>query len=104
MVLAKASAFICATISTSPDPASVATQVTRPSASNFGVSLAPSSSSALVPDAANGEDTKQNLRRFRGVSLGALALGWRAAHKRDKADVMFGTVAERAKKSSRYRR
>ena len=38
MVFASASAFMCATISTSPEPASVATQVTSPSASNFGVS------------------------------------------------------------------
>jgi hypothetical protein len=43
---------MCATISTSPDAASVATQVTSPSASNFGVSAAPSSSSAVVPGGA----------------------------------------------------
>src|SRR5580658_2010400 len=54
MVLASASAFICATMSTSPEPASVATQVTRPSASNFGVNFAPSSRSTVWPGAANG--------------------------------------------------
>src|SRR5208282_4659992 len=54
MVLASASAFMCATISTSPEAASVATQVTRPSAPNFGVSAAPSSRSATVPGGAKG--------------------------------------------------
>src|SRR5258708_33388336 len=38
-----ASAFICATIKSSPLLASVATQVTRPSASNFGARRRPSS-------------------------------------------------------------
>ena len=38
-----ASAFMCATIRSSPLSASVATQVTRPSASNFGASTRPSS-------------------------------------------------------------
>src|ERR1700722_16452105 len=55
IVFAKASAFICATISTSPDTASVATQVTSPLASNFGVSATPSSRSASVPGGANGD-------------------------------------------------
>ena len=36
MVFCKACAFMCATIRTSPERASVATQVTSPSASNFG--------------------------------------------------------------------
>src|ERR1700678_4555564 len=45
MVLRSASSFICATISTSDVEASVATQVTRPLASNFGRSDSPSSMS-----------------------------------------------------------
>src|SRR6516225_525588 len=48
MVLASASLFICATISTSPDFASVATVVMSPLASNLGVSAVPSSSSAAA--------------------------------------------------------
>src|SRR5262245_58803930 len=43
---------MCATISTSPDRASVATQVINPSASNFGVSAKPSSTSWVEPGAA----------------------------------------------------
>src|SRR5580700_5709596 len=53
MVRASASAFMCATIRTSPEPASVATQVTRPSASNLGVRAKPSSRSEAVPGGAN---------------------------------------------------
>ena len=43
MVRCKACAFMWATISTSPERASVATQVTSPSASNLGAKTAPSS-------------------------------------------------------------
>src|SRR6516164_620555 len=50
---AHASPFICATISTSPDFASVATAAMSPLASNLGVSAVPSSSSAA--GAANSE-------------------------------------------------
>jgi hypothetical protein len=53
MVFASASAFMCATISTSPERASVATQVMSPSASNFGVNAVPSSSSAAAPGGGN---------------------------------------------------
>jgi len=45
-----ASAFMCATISTSPLAASVATQVTRPDASNLGWNFSPSSRSLLSED------------------------------------------------------
>src|ERR1700722_18395738 len=55
MVLASACAFIWATISTSPDAASVATAVTSPLASNFGVSAKPSSRAASDPGGANGD-------------------------------------------------
>ena len=52
MVRASASTFMCATIRTSPEPASVE-QVTRPSASNLGVNAKPSSKSGAVPGGAN---------------------------------------------------
>src|SRR5262245_18167388 len=45
MVLRSASSFMWATINTSPVAASVATQVTRPDASNLGRKLKPSSRS-----------------------------------------------------------
>src|SRR6202051_2815933 len=93
MVFASASAFMCATISTSPDDTSVATQVTSPSASNFGVSAVPSSSSALVPDGAKG-DVSDN----EAPALPASARGRGAAHQRDKPHLVFRTVAERSKK------
>src|SRR5215470_4629123 len=53
MVRASAAAFICATISTSPFAASVATQITNPFASNLGASVRPSSTSAAEPGGAN---------------------------------------------------
>jgi hypothetical protein len=49
MVLCSASAFMCATISTSPERASVATQTIRPSASNLGENARPSSTSSVEP-------------------------------------------------------
>ena len=45
IVLRRASSFMCATIRTSPVAASVATQVTRPDASNLGWNANPSSRS-----------------------------------------------------------
>src|SRR4030081_1375985 len=50
MVLRKASSFMCATISTSEVAASVATQVTRPDASNLGCNASPSSRSSISAD------------------------------------------------------
>ena len=55
MVRASASAFIWATISTSPDCASVTTQVTSPSASNLGAKARPSSTSSVETRWAKGE-------------------------------------------------
>jgi hypothetical protein len=46
----------------------VATQVTSPSASNFGVSAVPSSSAALVPGDAKGILSDNEAPRFAGVS------------------------------------
>src|SRR5215470_9371410 len=43
IVFCRASAFMCATMSTSPVATSVATQVINPSASNFGANARPSS-------------------------------------------------------------
>src|SRR6202051_4935781 len=94
MVFASASAFMCATISTSPETASVATQVTSPSASNFGVSAAPSSRSALVPGGAKG-DVSDN----EAPALPASARCRGAAHQRDEPHLVFGAVAERAEKA-----
>src|SRR5947208_7514818 len=50
IVLRSASSFICATISTSPVAASVATQVTSPDASNLGWKTSPSSRSFSSAD------------------------------------------------------
>src|SRR5215472_14133921 len=48
MVFASASGFMCATINTSADQASVTTQVIRPSASNLGANSRPSSTCSVV--------------------------------------------------------
>src|SRR4051794_36234206 len=56
IVRRSASAFMCATIRTSPDVASVVTQVTSPSASNFGDSSAPSSTSWVEPRGGKDEE------------------------------------------------
>src|SRR6185312_5371433 len=50
IVLRNASSFMCATISTSPVAASVATQVTSPDASNLGWKANPSSRSLVSTD------------------------------------------------------
>src|ERR1700683_3386621 len=93
MVFASACAFMCATISTSPDAASVATQVTSPSASNFGVSAKPSSSAALVPGGAKGDVSDND-----APTLPASTRSRGAAHQRHKPHLIFGAVAERAEK------
>src|SRR3984885_9376526 len=92
MVFASASAFMCATISTSPETASVATQVTSPSASNFGVSAKPSSRSALVPGDAKGDLSDNE------APTPASARGRGAAHQRHEPHLVFGAVAERSEK------
>src|SRR5262245_38850261 len=60
---------MCATISTSPDCASVATQVTSPSASNFGVKARPSSTSLVEPGAANADDWATSASRAKDRRL-----------------------------------
>src|SRR5262245_8642098 len=67
MVRASASAFIWATISTSPVPASVVTQVTKPLASNLGVSASPSSRSEAVCAAVNMLSDIAMLQRLHGA-------------------------------------
>src|SRR5262245_14662014 len=94
MVRASASAFICATMSSSPDCASVATQVTSPSASNFGVKARPSSSSLVEPGAANADES----------ATGALSRGRSAlAHQAHESDLLGRIVAERTDELGRDR-
>ena len=81
MVFCKASAFMCATISTSPDLASVATQVTSPSASNFGVKARPSSASWAEEALANGDGLSAKSAILRGSAIGP-------AHHRNKAHLV----------------
>src|SRR5688572_20442738 len=77
MVRWSASAFICATISTSPVRISVATQTTRPSTSNFGASVQPSSMSWVG-------------------AWSATALALIAAHHGDEAQLLVRIVTEYA--------
>src|SRR5665213_2666930 len=91
MVLASASAFICATISTSPEAASVATAVIRPSASNLGAKAKPSSTSAGEPRNANGDVSVTVTPRVwtRGLAL-------RPAQHGHETHLLVGILAERA--------
>src|SRR5262245_55729329 len=91
MVFCSASPFMCATISTSPDLASVATQVTSPSASNFGASAMPSSSSAVERAGAKerGVSAKTKPRDPPGSAIGS-------AHHGDETDLVVRIVAEAA--------
>src|SRR5438046_6303106 len=79
---------MCATISTSPEPISVATQVTSPSASNFGANALPSSTSSVEPRCAkiDGPAT-ESLARAQALSR---------AHHGDEADLLVRIVAEAA--------
>src|SRR5204862_8287024 len=65
IVLRRASSFICATISTSPVAASVATEVTSPDASNLGLNSSPSSIGLTVV----GVDTGSLAGNQRGLAL-----------------------------------
>src|SRR5688500_5802632 len=96
MVRLSASAFMCATISTSPLPASVATQVTSPSASNFGVSVKLSSffevsatagsNVSLHPEGASKASLEDDRER----------LPLSAAHGRQETKLLVRIVADRA--------
>src|ERR1043166_2087699 len=94
MVRASAAAFICATISTSPVAASVATQVTRPFASNLGESLRLSSTSAAGPGGANGAEFSDK----EASNLASLP-----AHQREEAHLLVCVVAEQAGELGRHR-
>src|SRR5262249_48641400 len=61
-----------ATINTSPDRASVATQMTSPSASNFGAKAWPSSTSSVEPRWAKGESSsdKESLAQKSKIVVG----------------------------------
>src|SRR6516162_4046561 len=92
MVRASAAAFICATISTSPVCASVATQVTRPSASNLGASARPSSASAAGPGGANGPESLDNKSPLTTLP----------AHQREEAHLLGRLVAEQTGELGRH--
>src|SRR3979409_1772893 len=85
MVLRSASAFMCATISTSPLATSVATQVTRPDASNLGWNASPSSRSLLSEDV----DTVSLANGTRGSAL-------RPSHHGQETRLLRRIVAEHA--------
>src|SRR4051812_25114625 len=92
MVLRSASSFICATISTSPLAASVATQVTRPDASNLGWNASPSSRSSL----ADVDKPKPwDIRRGAGLP---------PSHQGQETRLLRGVVAEHACEAAGERR
>src|SRR5918995_3984995 len=93
-VTAKASAFICATISSMPSRASVTTAVTRPFASKRGARICPSSSACLsVGESANsiGGITGPCLRDRLEPSAPAAV-----PHHGYKPDLLFWTILEAA--------
>src|SRR3977135_2167601 len=92
MVFASASGFMCATISRSCVRASVTTQVMRPSASNFGASTRPSSTSSVVAWGAKSDVVDTALLGL--ASAQALARG--PAHQRDEPHLLGGIIAEQA--------
>ena len=69
-----------ATINTSPDRASVATQVTRPSASNFGANARPSSTSSAEPRGAKGERSSDKNNLAQKSKSGVARLGERSKY------------------------
>src|SRR6185436_13686795 len=87
MVRASASAFMCATMSTSPLAASVATQVTSPSASNLGASARPSSTACVVPGSENAKVLNRDL-------VGSGRSASRRAHQRDEARLLLRIVEQ----------
>src|SRR4051812_27559285 len=100
---------MCATINNSPDCASVATQVTSPSASNFGVKARPSSTSLVEPGAANADGLATSVSRAKnGCSALASALGSTLgsalAHQCHESNLLGRIVAERADELGRDRR
>src|SRR6478609_3564303 len=110
MVCCKACAFMWATISTAPDRASVATQVTSPSASNLGAKAAPSSTSSVEPRTANEGELSGTIGSLRGTTPRQRAAvnqsrQMRSAieptHHGDEANLVVGVIAETAGKLRR---
>src|SRR5215475_7794111 len=93
MVLRSASSFICATISTSPVAASVATQVRSPDASNLGWNASPSSRSSISAD----EDTGSPRRTSARLPL-------RPSHHGQETRLLRRIVAEHAGETAGERR
>src|SRR5215813_3101164 len=87
---------MCATISTSPDCTSVATQVTSPSASNFGVKARPSSTSLIEPGAAKTGDWTTSASHTKRRSA--------LVHQGHESNLLGRIVAERADELGRDRR
>src|SRR5204862_4114429 len=85
---------MCATISTLPLAASVATQVTRPEASNLGWNSSPSSMSWISADVDTGSPSKNNSR---GLAL-------RPSHHGHETRLFRRIVAEHAGKAAGERR
>src|SRR5262252_4415901 len=112
MVFASASAFMCATISTSPDQVSVTTQVTSPLASNLGARRRPSSTWSGLPCGAKLKgfsDTKfspdapivgARLKLRSAESEPALACA--PAHQREEARLLARVVAEQTAELRRH--
>src|ERR1051325_8251110 len=90
MVRLSASAFICATISTSPDAASVVTQVTRPSALNLGLRTRPSSVSFAEPESGKGAGSCKKPSPRQAASPRS------AADQRDESHLLGRVLAEDA--------
>src|SRR5260370_42134476 len=89
MVLRRASSFMCATISTSPVAASVATQVTRPDASNLGWNANPSSRSSI-----SAELDTENLAHCKA------RLPVRSSHHGQETSLLSRIVAEHSGKAA----
>src|SRR5881409_2155540 len=94
-VVASASAFIHASISTSPEAASVTMAVIRPSASNFGWKRRLLSTSAGVPREANSADGAAAMTRLLNLA------GWpvsaaRPMHHLQETVAIAGVGLERA--------
>src|SRR5262245_57351218 len=90
MVFCSACASMWATIRISPELASVATQVTNPSPSNFGASARPSSTSAVEPRRA--KEAGWSAKKPRDPPGSAIG----AAHHGDEPDLVVRIVAEAA--------
>src|SRR5262245_2713558 len=92
---------MCATISTSPDCASVATQVTSPSASNLGVKARPSSTSLVEPGPAKADVSATSASRAKDRCS---ALGSALVHQVHEPNLLGRIVSERTNELGGERR